>query len=988
MPDVVARTTARRSWSTVSKAMPAVAGSRELGGVARLTSGSGGLTGYGQVTVPDATNQALADQGMQTGGPFSPGRPIQQFAPWGMDPRTWDFPTGYNVSTKPRAGTGRVSFETLEAFIKAWDVLRLCINHVQRDIRSLDWSIVPMAGLEEDVSDQVKAATKIMAKPDGATPFDSWQWKFLEDVLRYDAGTLYRQRNRAGEVRALEVVTGTSVAPLVDYYGREPTGDAPAYVQYISGIPWQWLRNDALIYLPFAPQPESVYGLPVAEWLMLTGNTDVRFQWHFLLYFTEGTLPDTFMEAPPDQSSPEELIKFQNAWDTFMEGDQGQKHKVRWVPSGAKPTAAGNKNFDPQFPLYLIRKTCAAVGITPNDIGITDAVNKASADTQVDVQFRIGTQPMINHLAGIYSRYLQEDRGLPVEFQFDDGREKEDRLQEAQAWDFYVRMGAASPDEPRQQVLGLPIDRENPTPRFVVDRTGIHPLIQLVADSGEIDPATIAPVPERVSAVHGDGDIVARTIEAPPPPPAAAGTPSGPPGQTPEPVTGDRAEIGKPPAPVAKAAGPVAAGLAVKAADTGRVLMLQRALSDDDPAAGTWEFPGGHVEDGEAPLAAAIREWGEETGARLPQGRVAAQWTSPNGAYQGYVYVIPREADLEINLDHDDRSVLNPDDPDGDDIEVAAWWDPAHAHAMPGLRPECSSTDWAALATAQLEPVAKSARWQKRQRARERREVAAAGLPFVKAADRPPLESRPIHRWLTAAEEWLAAFVARILGRSADPQQVAQAGTVAGLKLDLSELVNALHAAYGDGWLLGVGGAQELVRQAGHPVAEGQGLYRTAATLNWSAWRPGNAEAARQLAGEEGGDGLAKLLDQADIVIQGISDDTLKRLGQVLAQSAEAGDSVDTTAKAVRDVLDDPGRAQMIAHTELARAVGAASLDTYERNGIPGKSWLTYHPCPICEANEEAGVIPLDQDFPSGDAAPPAHPRCRCTIMPEQLKES
>src|ERR1041385_3389931 len=391
--------------------MPAVAAAREMRDVAQLSSGAGGMTGYGQVVVPPEVDQALAEQGRQTGGPFSPGRPIQQFAPWGMDPRTWDFPVGYNGSTKPRAGTGRVSFETLKAFIESWDVLRLCINHIQRDLRSMEWSIVPMDGLEEDVSDQVKLATKIMQKPDGSTPFDSWQWKLLEDVLRYDAGTLYRQRTRAGQVAALEVVSGTSIAPLVDYYGREPTGDAPAYVQYISDIPWQWLRNDALIYLPFAPQPESIYGLPVAEWLMLTGNTDVRFQWHFMLYFTQGSLPDTFMEAPPDLSDPENIVKFQAAWDAMMEGDQAQKHKVRWVPHGSNPTAAGDKNFDPQFPLYLIRKTCAACGITPNDIGITDAVNKSSADAQVDVQFRIGTMPMVRHLQGIYTRYLQEDRG-------------------------------------------------------------------------------------------------------------------------------------------------------------------------------------------------------------------------------------------------------------------------------------------------------------------------------------------------------------------------------------------------------------------------------------------------------------------------------------------------------------------------------------------------------------------------------------------------
>jgi RNA polymerase sigma factor (sigma-70 family) len=38
------------------------------------------------------------------------------------------------------------------------------------------------------------------------------------------------------------------------------------------------------------------------------------------------------------------------------------------------------------------------------------------------------------------------------------------------------------------------------------------------------------------------------------------------------------------------AAKPIAAGLCVQAADTGRVLMLQRSWDEDDDAAGTWEF--------------------------------------------------------------------------------------------------------------------------------------------------------------------------------------------------------------------------------------------------------------------------------------------------------------------------------------------------------------------------------------------------------------
>ncbi|MFJ4084884.1 NUDIX domain-containing protein [Streptomyces iakyrus] len=145
------------------------------------------------------------------------------------------------------------------------------------------------------------------------------------------------------------------------------------------------------------------------------------------------------------------------------------------------------------------------------------------------------------------------------------------------------------------------------------------------------------------------------------------------------------------------------AGLAVKAADTGRLLMIQRALDEDDPAAGTWEIPGGHLEDGEDPLAAALREWAEETGSTLPgTASVVGSWTAPNGIYRGYVAVVPTEDSVPINAAHDERRVTNPDDPKGDATEVTAWWPIPALPDMPLLRRECRETPWALLAGAAL----------------------------------------------------------------------------------------------------------------------------------------------------------------------------------------------------------------------------------------------------------------------------------------------
>lgn len=140
---------------------------------------------------------------------------------------------------------------------------------------------------------------------------------------------------------------------------------------------------------------------------------------------------------------------------------------------------------------------------------------------------------------------------------------------------------------------------------------------------------------------------------------------------------------------------PAAAGLAVLAADTGRVLMLQRAASDDDPASGCWEFPGGCLEDGEDPAMGAMREWAEEVGAYCPAGEPAGGWTSADGVYAGHILVVPSEAAVPVHGDRDE--VSNPDDPDGDAIEAIAWFDPAQIPGNPAVRDELRADALAVL---------------------------------------------------------------------------------------------------------------------------------------------------------------------------------------------------------------------------------------------------------------------------------------------------
>jgi 8-oxo-dGTP pyrophosphatase MutT (NUDIX family) len=120
--------------------------------------------------------------------------------------------------------------------------------------------------------------------------------------------------------------------------------------------------------------------------------------------------------------------------------------------------------------------------------------------------------------------------------------------------------------------------------------------------------------------------------------------------------------------------------------DDGESVSDKMGTTPPDPAAGTWEFPGGCLEDSESPVMGAVREWQEETGLHLPDGRLRGKWLSSNGKYRGFVYEVPTEDSVQIGDSRDD--VMNPDDPDGDEFESLAWWDVDHLQGNPAIRAE------------------------------------------------------------------------------------------------------------------------------------------------------------------------------------------------------------------------------------------------------------------------------------------------------------
>ncbi len=138
---------------------------------------------------------------------------------------------------------------------------------------------------------------------------------------------------------------------------------------------------------------------------------------------------------------------------------------------------------------------------------------------------------------------------------------------------------------------------------------------------------------------------------------------------------------------------------------------------------------------------------------------------------------------------------------------------------------------------------------------------------------------------------------------------------------------------------------------------------------------------------------LAKIRQYVEDRAAQLQETTRNQIASTIVTGAQNGDDGTAIAASIALLIAGMGddRADLIAEYETSNVYGDASVTTWEKNGVPQKVWATdSDPDPTagatgptpCRDNAYASPIPIDEDFPSGDAYPPAHARCKCDIRP------
>ncbi|MET0039307.1 hypothetical protein [Dehalococcoides mccartyi] len=163
---------------------------------------------------------------------FGPGEPLSPVAP-SEQPRRADYQVGRNMLVSPRASESRsVTFSQMRQLARIHGVLRTVIEKRKDELKGLEWTIaVKPEFMGKGYEPEAKEALKFFEKPDLENTFDQWLGMLTEDIFVIDAPCLFKERDRLGNLRSLQVIDGSTILVLVDDRGRVPAPPQMAYEQ-------------------------------------------------------------------------------------------------------------------------------------------------------------------------------------------------------------------------------------------------------------------------------------------------------------------------------------------------------------------------------------------------------------------------------------------------------------------------------------------------------------------------------------------------------------------------------------------------------------------------------------------------------------------------------------------------------------------------------------------------------------------------------------
>jgi hypothetical protein len=156
--------------------------------------------------------------------------------------------------------------------------------------------------------------------------------------------------------------------------------------------------------------------------------------------------------------------------------------------------------------------------------------------------------------------------------------------------------------------------------------------------------------------------------------------------------------------------------------------------------------------------------------------------------------------------------------------------------------------------------------------------------------------------------------------------------------------------------------------------------------VDTGGWEPGNTDAAQQRTEALGlGSTLEATLSGTTAAATAVAGGYLTALGRTLVDGVTDGQGTGDIGAGLLGVLRDRAQAAGEVLGQIVTAIGQAAMALYQSVQLLNGCWQSADDgrvCTTCMVNEDAGPVPIGGAYPSGDTDAPAHPRCRCAVVP------
>lgn len=202
----------------------------------------------------------------------------------------------------------------------------------------------------------------------------------------------------------------------------------------------------------------------------------------------------------------------------------------------------------------------------------------------------------------------------------------------------------------------------------------------------------------------------------------------------------------------------------------------------------------------------------------------------------------------------------------------------------------------------------------------------------------------------------------------------ARAWVILNVYLNDEPLDAAIKRSWAEAYVLGQAAAGEWIAKTKQMQKADQ------SGIDWDNWQPGDQATALLL---KPYGGFAKFLEQSGgaTFFKKFDKETIENLGTALSDSIAAGLDAERAAIMIGRHVASPARALTIAITEQNRAMSFGSIQRYKEAELEKMEWHVSDPCDKCAQNS-GQVVVIGQAFNSGNNQPPAHPHCRCVLLP------